>query len=198
MTTLAEQYAHFCKLNEKTKKLEFDENEPVYVVSNKWLIKFKSGEPSTVRFREFPVPIDNDHLFQNNQLKPFSKLKINKDYVYVNKAAWDYIYEIFGCPRIIKLNIYKNPKTGQLIPNPDAKIFQVWYNSQVQSFSIISVKTIRELKELACEHFKINPDKSRLRNFMYYRIRDVFNDNQIIEDLCSGQDLLLEIGRAHV
>jgi ubiquitin C-terminal hydrolase len=155
-------------------------DEPAYLLSNKWLYRYKlsarSGAP-------FTLPIDNSVLLLNGQLKP--GLRTPQDHVLVPEATWSALVAQFS----------GGPAYRVTASCTDIRSIPVHLagTSRVEMITLPASSLVSDLRAAAAAKLGVTGD-SRLRSFWGQTPHELVNDRQTLESahIYFGKDLLLE------
>lgn len=149
----------------KTSKLSPD--IPTFVISGKWFSSWKdsvgfSGSPTGTRV----PPINNSEILNGNELK--RGMTEGSDYEIITAEVWHTLQSLYGGGPEIERPVATNPRTGRNIVLLWSPVFDVYYGKQKTSIEFDPFGAVGKLKELACVHFKLAPEKCRLCD--YFRL----------------------------
>ena len=135
--------------NLKTLKLEEGE---ACVISYKWYDLWAKAD------KEMDVPeINNSGLADQYGVK--ENLSNNEDYKIISKNEWNILHDWYRGGPEIKITLFRSPHTDKIVPSVRKFRYLVYLTARTTTIVSEFTISVKELKEKACEAFKVDPSK---------------------------------------
>lgn len=169
---------------------EFKEGEVGHLVSNKWYSRFKRAAKQNNN--DFKLPINNDHLFNENK-KIKQCIIYKRDYVVVSDKAWRLLskwFEIAG-PSEDVLSV-KDPANQKIILDVVPYSYIIYYRNPIEDqvnlskqvfiskYAKVGDLKLKALKECGLYKEGEASDESRLRDYFNQTSRQVLEDDNTL------------------
>lgn len=196
-------FDRFSIISKDVQSHKFKEGEVGHLLSFKWYSRFKRA--SRENNNDFNLPINNDHLFENDEIK---RIILEKhDYIVVSDKVWNLLSKWFNITGPTKdILSVKHPVKQKIISDVIPKSFMIYYHESnedeknlskqvlISEYAKVSDLKLKALKQ--CGLYKEGEplSDSRLRDYLDQNGRQILDDDKTLfsYNFTDEADLYLE------